>query len=233
LNHWKRRVYLFLCFMFLFITAGEIATVGWSTAVGSLAEAASCEGSVIGDVYFGGGQGTEECPYKIATAKHLNNIRLFHNDGAYFMLTDDIDLKDLEEEGITGWEPIGNYASPFNGTFDGGGHKIENLTLLGDVESSTIVTAGLFGATTSGSVIKNVALSNVNVAITITLENGGSVYFGALVGRNEGLVIKSSVDGMIIVNVNSEENCSSKVGGLVGEIIKNKIENAYTSIGKS
>src|SRR5690606_175526 len=39
---------------------------------------------------FAGGSGTEEDPFLISTANHLNNIREYHSDNKHFKLANDI-----------------------------------------------------------------------------------------------------------------------------------------------
>ena len=57
-----------------------------------------------------------------------------------------------------GWEPIGDGTTNFTATFDGNGHTIRNLFI-----NRTTDNIGLFGVTGTGSVIRNVKLTGVNV----------------------------------------------------------------------
>ncbi len=113
------------------------------------------------------------------------------------VLTNDIDMS-----GVTGWTGITN----FNGTFDGNGHKISNLT----------GTQGLF-ASTSGATIKNVGLENVNI-------NGSS---------NVGGLIGSSKSGTNISNcytTGTVNGTGNNIGGLVGDHNGNgKFDNVYST----
>jgi len=73
--------------------------------------------------------------------------------GKYF-LTADIDLSGEE------WVPIGaDDTDPFTGTFDGQGHVISNMTIIGDVQY-----AGLFGYT-SDVIITNVGIENIQIDV--------------------------------------------------------------------
>jgi hypothetical protein len=72
------------------------------------------------------GTGISGDPYIIATAEDLvslSNEVYKEYWGAYFEQTADISLADV------GWEPIGTYASPFTGCYDGGGHTVSNLSI--------------------------------------------------------------------------------------------------------
>ncbi len=96
-----------------------------------------------------------------------------------------------------GWEPIGSRASPFAAVFDGNGHTIANLI----VDRGSTDQIGLFGSTGSGSAIRHVGLTEVNVM--------GAAYVGGLVGWNEGSITGSYVTGEV-------EGTGLDTGGLVG-----------------
>lgn len=102
------------------------------------------------DDNFAGGDGSKENPYQIATAAQLNAVRN-HMD-SNFVLINDIDLSKYN------WEPIGekrilkdnelDLSVSFNGSFNGQGHKIKNLTILSsgqDDNYNTERAIGLFG----------------------------------------------------------------------------------------
>jgi len=69
-------------------------------------------------------------------------------------LTGDIDL------GGNYWTPAG---AVFNGTFDGKGHVISNLTI--DVSGNPVgeVNLGLFGVLEKGSVVKNIRFEDISI----------------------------------------------------------------------
>lgn len=81
---------------------------------------------------YSGGTGTIEDPYIISTPQDLHEVR--YNLDKHFKLNTDIDLNPaiIESEvwynEIEGWEPIGNEAEPFTGSFDFNGKKILNMT---------------------------------------------------------------------------------------------------------
>lgn len=91
---------------------------------------------------FAGGAGTVDDPYKISTGAELAYLAQQVNagesySGKYFTLTSDIQLNELDKDGMpkaaegqTGaypWIPIGNNKKKFQGTFDGAGHTVEGL----------------------------------------------------------------------------------------------------------
>ena len=157
-------------------------------------------------VIFAGGDGSEANPYQVATAEQLNNVR--YNLGKHFQQTADINLNSYNTD--SGWEPIGSNSSSFNGTFDGNGNTISNLT----INRSTTDYVGLFGATGATAKIQNVKLENTNVT--------GRGHTGALVGDNYGAITNSYVMGTVTAGT------GTSVGGLVG-YNESSISDSYTS----
>jgi hypothetical protein len=150
---------------------------------------------------FAGGSGDDDDPYLIRNADQLNNVRDFMN--AHFRLIDDINLAGYD------WETIGNNSSVFNGTFDGDGHKISNLTINRPGQPFV----GLFGNAGNSAVIRNVGLENANVR--------GYSNTGGLVGFLRGDIMNSFVEG----NVHGNES----VGGLAGTN-NGTISNSYAEV---
>ncbi|MCL1873943.1 MAG: InlB B-repeat-containing protein, partial [Clostridiales bacterium] len=106
---------------------------------------------------------------EIYTAEDLNNIR--NGLGDSYVLMNDIDLAAWGQ-----WAPIGdnptNNNSRFTGTFDGQGHLIKNLTVIGDVGGSV----GLFGCA-YGATIKNVGMegTEINIFSATTYVHAGGI----------------------------------------------------------
>jgi len=169
---------------------------------------------------FGGGSGTATDPYIISTAAHLAGITgNYITEGYHFKQTADINLTSYNN-----WTPIGTTSSPFNGIYDGNNKEISNLKITG-----TNANRGLFAATSSTAVIKNVVLTDVSIT--------GRNYMGSLVAYNRGVVENCSATGsvtgrtptggLIGKNLNSGvvsncfANCTiegrTSSGGLVGE----------------
>ncbi len=122
-----------------------------------------------------------------------------NGSGGYYALGSNINAS-ATKTWNPGFTPIGSYANPFSGTFDGLGHTVSALSII--QYSSDI---GLFGNIDSGSIIRNVSLSGVFV-------NGafpGVSNVGGLVGANYGSIRNSSVIGGSVDGINN-------VGGLVG-----------------
>ena len=122
--------------------------------------------------------------YKVSTAEQLVYLQSIENFTGTIVLANDIDMTGKN------WTGIKN----FQGTFDGNGYTISNLT----------GSQGLF-ATTNGATVKNVGLENVNI--------NGTTKVGGLIGSETGTTISNCYTTGSIV-------CSGdKVGGLVGDRI--------------
>ncbi len=148
---------------------------------------------------YSGGSGTAQDPYQIATAADLIALGETATDyDKHFLLTADIDLdpnlpgrKVFDKAVIApGWQ------TPFTGVFDGCGHVIAHLTIIGGRQN-----LGLFGQ--SGAYVKNLGVVDVNVI-------GSGSYVGGLVGHNGGSVTDCYTMGVVSV----EDGLG--VGGLVG-----------------
>ncbi len=151
--------------------------------------------------------GNNEEPYEIETWYHLDNVR--ENLDSEFVLKADLDedtagydeVASSSANGGNGFEPIGvsNFEGgpSFEGTFDGNGHQIRDLTVnRGGREGE-----GLFGGT-DGARISNVSLVDADI-------DGGD-YTGGIVG--EGF------DGEISgVSVSGDVAGGNSAGGLIGE----------------
>ena len=75
---------------------------------------------------YAGGDGSVEKPYEISSGAELAYLSAQVNagntyDDTHFILTNDIDLNNLE------WMPIGNGSHSFGGMFDGKEHTLKNL----------------------------------------------------------------------------------------------------------
>ena len=149
----------------------------------------------------------------ISTADELQYLATLVNSGNYMtgktlVLTDDIDLS-----GITDWTSIGarNY---FNGTFDGQGHTISNLTQ--SLNDGTAEYGGLFGRASDSSTIKNIKLDNVNIKNGIVAQTNTDIdYIGAVVGYSTGGISGISVTNLAI-NDGLSSSGSAYIGGIAG-----------------
>ena len=145
------------------------------------------------------GFGIKTNPYLIEDVEDLKLLAEKVNsgttyEGKYFKQTADIDLKNEP------WTPIGTMlveeGRPFQGTFDGGGHQIANLTI-----SNGGQYGGLFGYT-EGAVIKS---------CNVTGEVNGYNCTGGIVGyaNNNTHILNCSFQGNV-------EGDGEERGGIVG-----------------
>lgn len=146
--------------------------------------------------YLGGGSGTEEDPFLVATKKHLENFRDYVHFGEPFIgmhirQTADIALNlPRDKWGIQmpeTWTPIGTPITSqlhtvqgnweqryFRGTYDGDFHKVENMY----IDDPVGLPAGLFGALHHGAVIKNLSVTDAYITA-----KGGEGWVGILAGE--------------------------------------------------
>jgi len=186
-----------------------------------------------------GGDGTPDFPYLIESFENLfwiteNSDRWSLN----YIQTADINAHVTRFiPGDNGWLPIGNLTTQFTGTYDGQGYTIDGLY----INRPGLNNVGLFGRT-SGAVIKNLALTNVDIT--------GYSGTGGLVGTSTNYSFFSScytegsiqgyhnVGGVIGYNNNStisnsfsmaDVNGSAYVGGLVGYNYRGAVMNCYAT----
>ncbi|MBO7068203.1 MAG: family 43 glycosylhydrolase [Bacteroidaceae bacterium] len=98
------------------------------------------------------GTGTPSDPYIIETATHALAFAKAVNGGATdacAVLANDINLKSRT------WTPIGTTTKPYEGTFDGAGHRILNMKL-----SNSKTYQGFFGAVTDGACIHHLIIDS-------------------------------------------------------------------------
>ncbi|MFT3939335.1 filamentous hemagglutinin N-terminal domain-containing protein [Rhodopseudomonas sp.] len=109
---------------------------------------------------------------------------------------------------IAGGDSSGSIPTAFNGTLEGLGHTISNLTIAGGSNSFV----GLIG--NSGGTVRDIGLTAAAIS--------GDQYVGGLVGWNSGGVIQTDASGTV--------NGSRYVGGLVGyNIPGSTIRQAYAT----
>lgn len=186
---------------------------------------------------------SQEEPIEISSFEELRRIGQRQDlplDGEY-ALTEDIDAsgRNGQSDG-GGFKPIGGEEEPFTGRFDGEGHSIVGLSLVGD--SLETETLGLFGVVEE-ALIQNLRLEEVsieggytagmlvgrslssdilNVQVSGRIDSVESA--GGMVGRNVGGTIENAVaEGTI-------QNVESGIGGLVGVNEKGTVRSSESSV---
>lgn len=193
------------------------------------------DGSTIA-TSFSGGNGTEGNPYLIKNGEELAYLqKLLGGDQAnnynnlYYELTDDINLGSHE------LGPISTETA-FSGFFNGKGHTIENISIVGENKIEGTNYYGLFGNVDNGSI------NNLNISgIKISVVGNGITELGVLAGKvdydTKDVKEKNSINNISIRGVDidlSEATLAedSNVGLLVGEIGKNYNFTNITVSGK-
>jgi len=153
-------------------------------------------GEFIARPSYGGGTGSTDDPYLIYSAEQLNMLGLSFCDwDKYFKLMANIDLSDYRyDEALIaqgGWYE----GTPFTGVFDGNGHTISHLSIIGEDN------LGLFGYLGSGAEVRDLGVLDVNIV-------GSDIFVGSLAGYSEGNLIRCYSSGTV--------NGDWSVGGLVG-----------------
>ena len=154
---------------------------------------------------FGGGRGTEEDPFLIASAEDLKTLSYVSDDelisGSFYKQTADIDLAGIA------FTPIGTtYETPFAGNYDGGGHVISNLSV-----NTAGANAGLFGYL-KDAVVKDIIIEGATV-------KAGANYAGAIAGVMNG----GSISGCRVDENSSISSAARGAGGIVGFVRSGKI----------
>lgn len=172
---------------------------------------------------FSGGSGTLDDPYLISNALQLYMV--WDNLDASYQLISNIVVTGTHS-------PIGTEKKTFNGTFDGNGYSITNLTIESLPYDSTNIkmnpTTGMFGTIGRSGVVKNLTLKALNVVSNsekdaVKPENDNSYYcIGGIAGTNRGVISNCTIttDSSISVSrsklVQDSRTVSVYVGGIAG-----------------
>ena len=172
------------------------------------------------------GDGSFYNPYRIETAAQLAYLAERVNEGYqstgqgvfegdYFLLTDDLDLNNLN------WTPIGNVDYNMNGfyfagRFDGGYHQVENLRIQTSAD-----LAGLFAAVGGeDNYVRNLSVSGTVVSTGM----GVAGVVGGIAGA--ALVYQCSFSGSVSVT-NSGTFCGA--AGVVAGVQNGRVEECSSS----
>lgn len=172
---------------------------------------------------YAGGNGTEANPYQISNVTQLQDME---NDlNAHYSVVNNIDASITKTwNSGSGFNPVGHFPSFFNGSLNGNGYVISNLT----INRSTEDHVGLFSYLNNSAVIENLGLENVNITggfgvgalasqhygITMNCYSTGKVQGGRFVGGLIGLAHGPITNCFTKGNVGGSDN----VGGLTGDI---------------
>ena len=172
---------------------------------------------LVSSTLLSGGSGTPGDPLLIKTKEDLTTF-------AYYICNDkisrDVSVKlynDIDCEGLTNFAPIGYGNYFFDGTFDGNGKSIKNLTITDNAGDCV----GLFRILGEHGMIKDLTIDN----LTLSGGNSSSNDIGGLVGvLNGGAISNCTIKNSTISCKNDTQ--SPTVGGLVGELSSGSITNS-------
>ena len=167
---------------------------------------------------------------QISNSAELMTFSAMVNSG-YYSTLDAVLTADIDMEGINSYAPIGyvsldelNHAGQditnpgYEGTFDGQGHVIKNLTA---VYNSAYAASGVFGSVTG--MVKNLGVVNYRFNVNDSPEANYPVRAGALCGQLvEGTILNCYVTNSTVIKTN--EIVSSIAAGNYGGTIRNCYE---------
>lgn len=178
-------------------------------------------------------KGTRDNPYTIFKLSDFELVRNYPT--AYFRLEADINLEMAEGR----WMPIGTSEQPFEGHFDGNGHKIYNLLNFDVNTEDNYGYYGIFGCA------RNCEISGLGVEILPGYDmilskawkyNGN---FGLLVGNGTGTIKRCYATGSIIGNSVDDAKVNGSMivqgtkgsvdtGGILCGVFEGTIQECYT-----
>lgn len=170
-------------------------------------ETAPSNSAVVTLAHFSGGDGTEENPFQVRIAQHLENVS--YNLNAHYIQVDDIagEFTRLSDSG-----------NRFTGTYDGQGFTISGL----DIDDSSFGSGGhqgLFGYI-DGATLKNIHL----IESTIIRFRPPA---GLLVGHSEN----STISGCSAVgSIQPTDTIGADAGGLIGTISGGIVTDSWSDV---
>lgn len=208
-NHLKKSISFCLVFALL------ITSVSFNFTAKAEEPATTQTWNGLVSTEFGGGDGTQNNPYKILTAEQLAFLAQSVNGGEtylnqYFKLENNIKLNDISnfenwetETPLNAWTPIGSDTKyHFDGFFDGNGKTISGMFVnYGN-------RRGLFGVVGNGT---NGTVTNLNITDSLVLAYS---YSGLAVGEFSGLELSNITTAGKVKGTSSYHY----PGGLVGSV---------------
>ncbi|WP_175166402.1 filamentous hemagglutinin N-terminal domain-containing protein [Paraburkholderia fynbosensis] len=132
---------------------------------------------------------TQVTGYKLVNSVgDLQNIAL--DLGGAYALGKDLDASSTDTS--FAFSSLGNATTPFSGQFDGMGHAIDRFTQF-DQSSTEQPAAGLFGVIGPTGVVRNVGMTNAELETNTYFPAG--IPFGIVAGQNQGLITYAYTSG--------------------------------------
>ena len=157
---------------------------------------------------------TAETAFVISGIRHLRNIHRFASTYHYYRQDADIFLP-VSEDGHANFTPI----SSFSGSYDGGNHLIDGLTLVSSTGNCGFIGSSAGGTETFPVVIAHLTFNRVTIRSTAS----GAAPTAAVVGNASAWL---TLEDCHVSNAAIEAN-ANQIGGLVGNAAGNcTIENS-------
>ncbi len=182
--------------------------------------------------YFGAG--LEEDPFIIIDCQGLQNINLALD--ANYILGNDIDCSDtVNWNGGLGFQPVGDFFSPFIGDFNGNYHTINNLyinrpsqeyvglflRLSGSFSNTKLTDNNILGNRSVGGITGILSGSITNTSTSGKIASNNGINVGGIAGRGNGNINNCYTEGELIGN--------QYIGGIIGQIgTGGLINNSYS-----
>ncbi len=162
---------------------------------------------------------------KVGTLSYNATSNDVYSYDGYFILGDNIDFASNGERGVYNSGVLAqSFANSgaketvalmgFNGTFDGRGFAIKNVTFASEGGASFTTGGGLFGAIGAKGVVKNLAL--VNIALSIESDNAPLA-----------TVASGKIDNVYIDLQEVEANASARLAGVACATYGAELSNIY------
>lgn len=159
------------------------------------------------------GDGTITEPFLVSSYQDFLNMKYYPDN--HFVLSNDLDFAGVSHE------PIFDEFLRFEGSFDGGGKTIKNLTV-----NTNVAFPSLFGFIGSSGKVENLNISEASILVPDIASQMMCV--GILSSISHGELKNIKVSGEIISN-NALKYNSVIIGGMVGWQTK-KVENCHAEI---
>lgn len=220
----KRKIVLSIFFLVLLIVG-----ICSKLAPTSFSEFNTIENTWSGEIAtsFDGGNGTEDNPYQISRGEELAYFKMLiegeessHYIDKYYVLTNNINM------GNKAFYPIGIDGKIFNGSIDGQGYTISNITLTESTKIGDNLNIGLF------TELENATIKNMNIKnIVVELKETNNLYIGCIAGRMNKSNIRNTSFDNIKINILEDETkkdiTSIYIGGIAGYGKDNSLKNIY------
>mgnify|MGYP000557275952 CR=1 FL=1 len=214
---------------------------GFVGTAAAAANAPTCDGVTYS------GAGTSDDPYEVGNVEQLQCINGDHGgeDSRSDALSSDYELvSDVDASGTSSWndgkglEPIGDSSENFEGSLDGNGHEITNVT----IDRPNRPQVGLFGFLDQGGSVSDVSLRHLDVTgddatggLAGTTQNkttvsnvavSGTVSGGDYVGGIAGSSLAATVSN---ASATAGVTGSNEVGGLIGDMTDGSVTDAVVA----